>query len=184
MRTFKHILQIIIITLTITVNAQALKLNEKQSELSWTGKAAFNSYSLTGSIKVKEGAIEIKDNTLLSLVIVIDMKSLNHENSDLKSHLKNKDFFEVNAFPVATFKLSKPVIINNNEAILIGQMTIKNISKEETIKVLIINNTITLNHSIDRTSYGVKFNSPSFFKKMKENAIADEFAINGKLYFE
>jgi len=43
MTTTKHILRAIFIMLTITINAQELQLNNKQSALNWTGKAAFNS---------------------------------------------------------------------------------------------------------------------------------------------
>ena len=65
-------------------------------------------------------------------------------------------------------------------------MTIKDISKTEsfTIKIDEDYKELTFNISIDRTIYGVKFNSPSFFKKMKENAIADEFKLKGSLILD
>lgn len=183
MKPIKHIFKLVLIILCITGNAQELKLNKNQSKLNWTGKAAFNSYSLTGSLKVKEGSITIEGNKIMTLEITIDMKSLDHENTDLKSHLRNEDFFEVNTFKTATFSILKPVTIDNNKAILVGKMTIKNITKEETIQVDISKNVLTFSHIIDRTTYDVKFNSPSLFKKMKENAIADEFLLEGKLIF-
>jgi hypothetical protein len=38
--------------------------------------------------------------------------------------------------------------------------------------------------STDRTAYGIKFNSPAFFEKMKEKAIADEFKLKGDFKLE
>lgn len=184
MKISKHILNIAMLFISITVFAQELQLNTNQSNLNWTGKAAFNTYSLSGILKAKEGSLKTNKDTILSLKVSIDMNSLNHENSDLKTHLRSNDFFEVETFETATFEITKPVIIKNNKAILVGNMTIKDITKEETIVVSIKEKTMYFNHIIDRTTYGIKFNSPSFFKKMKENAIADAFVLEGKLIFE
>ncbi|BAO76052.1 YceI family protein [Winogradskyella sp. PG-2] len=161
-------------------------VNIKKSKLSWTGKAAFNAYSLTGTLDVKSGDITIENDTIKSLRISINMKSLNHENKDLKKHLKGEDFFEVKTYNEATFQLSKGVALTDGKAKISGIMTIKDISKTEsfTIKIDEDYKELTFNISIDRTIYGVKFNSPSFFKKMKENAIADEFKLKGSLILD
>jgi polyisoprenoid-binding protein YceI len=67
-----------------------------------------------------------------------------------------------------------------------GMMTIKDVSKTESFTIKLNGNysELSIDVSIDRTDYGVKFNSPSFFKKMKENAIADQFKLNGNLIIE
>ena len=67
-------------------------VNIKKSKLSWTGKAAFNAYSLTGTLDVKSGDITIENDTIKSLRISINMKSLNHENKDLKKTSKRRRF--------------------------------------------------------------------------------------------
>lgn len=180
----KYITTLIIICLMSAFTfGQNKTVNTQKSTLNWTGKAAFNAYALTGTLKVKSGEITIENDSIKTLRITIDMKSLNHENSDLKKHLRGKDFFEVKTHTKATFELSEPVIINNNEAQITGKMTIKGITKTEsfTIKINEDYSSLSFNITIDRTSYGVKFNSPSFFKKMKENAIADEFKLKGNL---
>jgi len=185
MKILKHLLlSIVMLFMSITALAQEFQLNTKQSHLNWTGKAAFNSYSLSGSLNVKEGSAKVNKDSILSLKVVIDMKSLNHDNSDLKKHLRSEDFFEVKTYKTATFEITEPVIIENNKAVLVGNMTIKNITKKETIEVVIKDKTMRFNHRLDRTTYGIKFNSPTFFKKMKENAIADEFILDGTLHFK
>jgi polyisoprenoid-binding protein YceI len=184
-------LTILIITLlaafAIDVQAQEFKLDNKKSEINWTGKAAFNSYSLTGTLASEEGNIVIKDNQIETLEVVIDMKSLNHENKRLKSHLRGKDFFEVKKYTKATFTLDKSTDVKDGHAELSGTLKIKNSAHSEKIKAVVMIQDdkvlLTFNTEIDRTKYGVKFNSPTFFKKMKENAIADAFKLEGGFVF-
>ncbi len=44
--------------------AQNYKVQKNESELFWTGKAAFNSYTLTGSLNILKGHLEISNNTI------------------------------------------------------------------------------------------------------------------------
>lgn len=176
---------IIIILLSVTIKAQEFNLNPENNTISWTGKAAFNAYELTGSLKATNGTIIIKNDSIVDLTIIVDMKSLSHENGDLKSHLRSKDFFDVKKYTEASFNLIKSAKIKNGVAQIIGEMTIKNITKQEeiTISLNIEDNTVNLNldSKLNRIDYGVTFNSPSIFKKMKENAIADHFKLKGIL---
>ena len=182
-----HFTTAFILLLSLHIFSQKLILNQKTSTISWTGKAAFNAYALTGSLQAKSGEIYVENDTIKELTVSIDMKSLHHENKDLKKHLRNKDFFEVKKYETAVFKLTKPAQIIDGKAVLIGKLTIKNVTQKEEINIEInIDKEVKLNFEtyLDRTKYGVKFNSPSFFKKMKENAIADEFILKSELIFK
>ena len=184
MKSLTNTLLILMISTFVNlVSAQNLKLNTEQSNINWTGKAAFNTYSLTGSLKTIEGSIKIENGEIVVLNVIIDMKSLDHNDTNLRTHLRSKDFFEVEKYIKSSFKLVKPAKIKNNKVILIGEITIKDITKDETITATFINKSLSFEHIMDRTIYGVKFNSPSFFKKIKENAIADEFTLKGNLFF-
>ena len=176
----------ILLLLTIVTFGQEYAINTSSSKMEWTGKAAFNSYSLTGNINIKSGKIVLDKDSIKQLHVIIDMKSLNHNNKDLEKHLKNKDFFQVKKYKEAIFKLEKPVHIKNNKAIVKGLMTIKNKSFTEEVTLEIVQETkvkISFITTLDRTKYGVTYNSPNFFKKMKENAIADEFTLKSELIF-
>ncbi|NER18186.1 YceI family protein [Spongiivirga citrea] len=179
---------LIALLLAHSSKAQTFDLKNKKQQLEWTGKAAFKAYSLTGTLNVEKGTIKITDNTITKLEIVVNMKSLDHDNGDLKSHLRGADFFNVNRYKKAAFRLSKPVSLDKESSVLAGMMTIKEKTHGENIEVIISRseNTITLSfdHTMDRTTYGIKYNSPSFFKSLKQNAIADEFSLKGKLEFK
>ena len=66
-------------------------------------------------------------------------------------------------------------------------MSIKNkaVSEEITAWINITDKlvTITFDAELDRTQYGITYNSPSLFTKLKDQAIADEFNLKGKLSF-
>ncbi len=186
MKTHQFTIFIICCLVSLFSIGQNKTVDINKSTLSWTGKAAFNAYSLTGTLSVKKGEVTIENDSIKALNIVIDMKSLDHENGDLKKHLRGKDFFEVKTYKEATFIITNITEIKNNEATITGKMTIKNITKTESFTISFNENytSISFDITIDRTKYGVKFNSPSFFKKMKENAIADEFKLKGNLIFD
>ena len=168
--------------------AQDFTLNKNESSLQWTGKSAFNSYAPTGTLQVSNGQLKFTDNTLMELEVIIDMKSLYHENNRLKTHLRDKDFFHVKRYQTAVFRLEQPTTLSSSNLILQGTMTIKSTEKNESIPVTFskLNDTIilTFDHTFDRTQYGITYNSPNVFKNLKDNAIADDFQLKGKLVFQ
>lgn len=182
----KAILKLAMILIAFYSSAQQQTL--ETTTIQWTGKAAFNSYELSGTLKTKTGILEIKNDSIKQLVITIDMKSLDHKNKDLKKHLRSKDFFEIKTYHEATFTLTKPAAIIDGKANLIGNMIIKDKTKQETIPVnvkMLGNKTcISLNCTLNRIAYGITFNSPTVFEKIKENAIADNFKLKAELKFK
>ncbi len=166
--------------------AQQFNLDINQSKLNWTGKAAFNAYSLSGILLPESGSIYIKDNIIQTAILLVDMTSLDTENNDLKNHLRSKDFFEVKKFTQSNFKLKEPFNIQNHSVVK-GTMKIK--EKSVNIELPLIfekdEQLITIKGTmvIDRTQFGIKYNSPSFFKQLKDQAIADDFILDFELVF-
>ena len=184
----RTIIYISILLLSLTTQAQNYQLNTEASKLNWTGKAAFNAYALSGTLKAKFGKLSIDKDTIFELTLVVDMLSLDHENKDLKSHLRSKDFFDVKKFKEAHFLLSNTPKIQIDQAQIQGQMKIKDKAKQETLRIAISNNgnqiELAFKTTLDRLDYGITYNSPSLFKKLKQNAIADTFVLEGKLVFD
>jgi len=70
-----------------------------------------------GTLSVSTGELSVADNQLTSGDFIIDMKSLkvdpasvtekDKKYTDLEGHLKNADFFDVEKFPTADFKITK-----------------------------------------------------------------------------
>jgi len=179
----KTITLVLFALLSFQLNAQT-KL--KPSTLFWTGSAAFSAYDLTGTIQLEKGELEIRNDSLVLLNVMVDMKSLDHENSTLKKHLRSEDFFEVNTFKKALFRLKQSVLITNNTAYITGELKVKGIIRPQTFLIEFNKDysLLKLDIKINRTDYGITYNSPTYFEKLKDDAIADEFNLKGEIRIE
>lgn len=178
-----------ILILLIIGPSSAFCQHEKQfvadipmSSMSWTGYAQAGNYAPTGKIKLKKGHITINNGEITSGSLTIDMSSISHENSDLQEHLKKPDFFDSNKFPQAYFELK-----SIGEKAGTGKLTIKGISKLITFPYAleIRGNRVTVKVSmeIDRTQFGIKYNSNAYFQDLGNYAIKDKFLLIGNIEF-
>lgn len=179
----KTITLVFVAFLCFQLNAQT-KL--KPTQLFWTGSAAFSSYELTGSVLLEKGEIEIRNDSLVKLNVMVNMKSLDHENSTLKKHLRSEDFFEVNSYKTALFQLKEPAVIKNSTTKISGDLKIKGVIKPQIFRISFNSNysVMFLDITINRTDYGITYNSPTYFEKLKDDAIADEFNLKGEIRIE
>ncbi len=180
--------KIIILLLLIPFGLSAQNLSvQSATKINWKGKAAYSSYSPEGTLELLSGKLTLKDGLIDTLNIVIDMRSLEQENQQLQDHLRNEDFFDVERFPVATFVLTEPVEKLSGPVELVGNLTIKGNTRPERIKATITTEQqgirLQFEHQMDRTQYGVTFNSPSFFENLKDQAIDDDFSMSGSIDF-
>ncbi|OZV69309.1 YceI family protein [Winogradskyella aurantia] len=185
MKTIHLYAILLLLCFSTQIFSQTKSISLDNSDLKWTGKAAFSTYALTGNLAFKHGEVTIKNDSIIDLVISVDMTSLEHENKTLKSHLRSEDFFEVKTYRTATFKLSQSSKIGNGPFEVVGYLTIKDITKLKKFSVALNNDysILSFNIGIDRTEYVVTFNSPSFYEKLKEDAIADIFNLAGSIEF-
>ena len=165
----------LIISLSMSSNAQSVfKANPEKSKFSWTGYAAVGTYAPTGIIKLNSGSLTFDGKNITKANFEFDMKTISHENKDLQNHLRNEDFFDVEKYPKATFILEK---VNGNEAI--GFLKIKDVQKKITFPITIkkMENVMQVqaNIAVNRTDFGIKYNSTNFFSNLGDYAIKDNF---------
>lgn len=67
-----------------------------------------------------------------TVTLSIDAASISTDNENRDEHLKNEDFFDVPKFPNITFASTEIVSGQEGQFELVGQMTMKGISKEVT----------------------------------------------------
>ncbi|WP_326982794.1 YceI family protein [Chryseobacterium sp. MYb264] len=105
------------------------------SDVHWWGYkvAKSEASSHDGTVKVKSGDMIMKGNQLVGGSFVLDMTSINATDlsgeyqGKLNGHLKNGDFFEVEKFPTAAFKITG-VKKNDDKvynSIVTGDLTVK-----------------------------------------------------------
>ena len=147
-----------------------------------------------GKFKVKEGAITVTDNKVTAGSFVIDIASLSLDEpaemiqTKLKGHLLSPDFFDAEKFPTAKFEITKVVdytsngtdksVVEGANALISGNLTLKDQTKNVTFPaaVTVTDNNITAkaNFNIDRTSWGMNYNSD---KSLKDKFISPDVNI-------
>jgi polyisoprenoid-binding protein YceI len=157
-------------------------IDPKSSTIKWTGHAQTGVYSPSGTLKVKAGNVSLNEKGLITdAYIAIDMTSLHQDKEEMEAHLKGADFFDVAKFPEAIFKLSE---IKGNTAT--GLLTIKGITHLLTFPFSISRQNdqlgIKATLQIDRTLYGIKYNSTSYFQDLGSYAIKNEFELEISLF--
>jgi polyisoprenoid-binding protein YceI len=91
-------------------------------------KGSFESYSA-------EIEADPEDLTSASISISIDVTSVNTRAADRDNHLRSADFFDVENFPKMTFVSKNIVKTGVNEYEVTGDMTIRDVTRTETISV-------------------------------------------------
>ena len=89
-----------------------------------------------GSFTSAKGTVTIAEDPLQSTVdIEIDAASIDTGVADRDGHLKSADFLNVEQHPVLTFKSTSIVGLKNNEFQLLGDLTIKGVTKQVELDV-------------------------------------------------
>jgi polyisoprenoid-binding protein YceI len=89
-----------------------------------------------GSFTSAKGSITIADDPLQSTVdIEIDAASIDTGVADRDGHLRSADFLNVEQHPVLTFKSTQIESFKDNEFKLLGDLTIRGVSKQVELEV-------------------------------------------------
>lgn len=171
------------------LSAQTYKVNAKNSTVKWVGKKISKQHD--GTVALKEGSFEIKDNKIVKGSFVIDMDVMTDDSSDdpkkpsrLVGHLKGEDFFGVEKYPVAKLEILSSDEFVEEKANVKGKLTIKDKTHPISFVVLRKGATFTSSMEFDRTLYDVKYGSGKFFQDIGDKAILDEIGIDVTLIAE
>ena len=187
MKRIKFILSIALLAAMSWVTAQEYKAAKEESVLNWTGQKVTGKHF--GTIGLTSGKFRIEEGEIVAAEFVVDMNTIENddvENEEYKekllNHLKSDDFFGVDKFPTATFRMTRPAEIEGGNAMVTGDLTIKGITHPIVFKAVVDQKEdkarVFGNLVIDRTKYDVKYGSGKFFDNLADNTIYDEFTIN------
>lgn len=172
-----------------------------ESMVQWAGKKPLiEGYVNSGSIGLNEGTITVTD-TAATGNFTIDMNTLSvsetptkpGKESALEGHLKGEGWFDVAAFPTATFEIVEVSPRVDSAATFIygirGNLTMKGETHELSFPATIYldgNGALHADASLefDRTVWGITAGSGSFFDNLADNAIDDMVALSFKLVAE
>lgn len=152
-------------------------LDPAASSLTWTGHAEAGTWAPQGSIRLREGSILAEGQTVRAAHIVVEMASIRQEQTQLADHLRGPDFFDTAKYPTAVFELTE---LKAGRAR--GTLTLKGTTKSIGFPVQVdavpgggrrLRGTATL----DRTQFGINYNSTSFFQNLGSYAIRNDFQV-------
>ncbi|HEX8515936.1 MAG TPA: YceI family protein [Bacteroidia bacterium] len=125
-------------------------------------KGSFESYRLT----VETQGLDFTD---AKIELEIDVNSITTKLTDRDNHLRSADFFDAQEFPMIHFVSESMTRINEEDYVLKGHMTIRNITRPVEFKVNYGGQVIdpwgniragfTLEGAIDRFDFGLTWNT-------------------------
>jgi polyisoprenoid-binding protein YceI len=179
-----------VIMMSFTGGDAVYKLNAGASNAHWKGYKVTGAHD--GDVKFKGGELKFDAaGNLSGGSFEVDMNSmkctdLTGEYGDkLVGHLKADDFFATAKYPTAKFVITKVVYQGKGQARVIGNMTIKEVTKE--IRFVAYTGekdgmmTADCFIKIDRTDFGVSYGSGSVTAGLLDKTIYDEFDLDIKL---
>jgi polyisoprenoid-binding protein YceI len=188
MKNLKSIaLALVVVLSTVSVSAQTKKIDAAASTIEWVGKKVTGQHN--GTVNFKDGALVFKANKLKGGTFTVNMTSLTATDlsgeyqGKLNGHLKADDFFGTEKFPTATLVFKKIGTKSANVYTVTADLTIKGITQPVVFDMTVNGNTATTAFNVDRTKYGIKYNSKSFFESIGDKAIYDEFELKVALKF-
>jgi len=165
----------------------AYEVDTNASKVYWTGKKVTGS-SHTGYLLLENGKVSVENDKVTGASVNMDLNSMvctdiekESTNKKFIGHLKSDDFFSVEKYPMANFEISSLKASANGEYEVEGKLTMKGATHSISFpaEVVVANGKVSANGtaSIDRTKWGIKYGSGSFFKGLGDNMINDEFEI-------
>ena len=93
--------------------------------------------TVRGRFEDFDGTFEINETnpTQSKIEVEIQAASINTKESQRDGHLASPDFFDVAQYPTITFKSKRVEKLANQDVRLVGDLTIKNITKEVVLAV-------------------------------------------------
>ncbi|MFP4470414.1 MAG: YceI family protein [Bacteroidales bacterium] len=182
---------------------QIYVVNTDDSHVAWEGYKPTGTHD--GIVLLSNGNLNLKGDGLTGGKFTLDMNTITVEdlqdpdkNARLTGHLKSADFFEVETYPTASFKITgiRPVQENdlNTEKekgdvvpthVISGNLIMKNISKNISFNAKVDMNdgmikAETNQFFIDRVDWNVQYGSKRIFDDLRDNFVNDEIGI--KIY--
>ena len=187
MKNLKTIAIALLITVSTIATAQLKKVDATKSTITWIGKKVTGQHN--GTVALKEGSLIFKGKKLTGGSFVVDMTSLTSTDltgdylGKLNGHLKSEDFFGTEKFPTSKLVFNKITENGKGSYFVTADLTIKEVTAPIYFVIIVKGSTATSTLKIDRTKYGIKYGSGSFFENLGDKTISDEFELTVTLKF-
>ena len=166
------------------------------SSINWTGSKPTGNHM--GTVNITDGFLTATDSEITGGEFNLDMTSIavtdleGDQKASLEGHLKTGDFFEVEKYPTGKFVITDVSAVAGNPNVthnITGNLTMRDQTKSVTIPAQIarrgdVISAIAPNFVIDRTQWGIQYNSPGLASTAKDKIINNEIGLNIELKAE
>ena len=183
----KALMALVIAFSSMTVFGQTYNVDTSSSKITYVGKKVTGEH--TGNVTTKKGTLIFKGENLVGGEIIADMNTLTSTditdpeyNTKYVTHMKSPDFFNTEKFPEAKLviknsKKTKKGLEVNGDLTMVGEtkpvtFIVKDLKKGDSVV------TGKSDLKLNRTLWGLKYGSGSFFKGLGDKAIHDEFTLS------
>lgn len=190
----KKTLLTLVLTTVFGFSATANPIDgEKKMVKTDASKVTWKAYKVTGShmgtVDLKSGSLTFDEGRLTGGEFIVDMTTIGATDLEgeykgkLDGHLKSGDFFGVDSHPTSKLVFTNVEAMGKNSYKVMGDLTIKNITKALTFQVSVYGSKATATLKVDRTEYDIRYGSGSFFENLGDKTIYDEFDLVVDLEF-
>ena len=177
---------VLALTSATVIKPVTYTMDATKSTFKWTGKKVTGTH--WGYIKFSSGSIATDGANITGGNFVVDMNSIDVQDipadkggSKLVGHLKADDFFGTDKFATSTLAIKSATTTGTGQFDIKADLTIKGITSEIMFPAAITMDGKTLTakaaFKVDRTKYGIKYGSASFFDKIGDKAINNDFEV-------
>ena len=177
------------LTLSLLASTPGEPKPVKSSSVSWTASKVTRTHS--GIITLGDSHLEMDGDRIVGGRIEVDMSTIvvtdleGEYKAKLEGHLKSDDFFSVEKFNTATFKITEAKSSNGKDYTITGTLTIKGIAQKVSFPAVVAvagkKVTATGKITFDRTKFDIKYRSGSYFEDLADKMIYDEVKLDVKL---
>lgn len=166
------------------------RVETKVSSIEWVAKKVTGQHS--GTIAFGESTLFVEKQKITGGKLIVDMNTIVDTdltdagyNQKLIGHLKSDDFFGVAKFPQSTLEVKKVESKSGKIFHFNADLTIKGITSpvEFDAEVDEVSGQLTATGvlTVNRTKFGIKYGSGSFFEGLGDKVIYDDFTLKFKL---
>lgn len=177
---------VLALTSATVIKPVTYKVDAAKSTFKWTGKKVTGTH--WGYIKFTDGNITTDGANITGGTFTVDMNSMDVQDipaekggSKLLGHLKSDDFFGTANFATSTLVIKSATAKGAGQFDVKADLTIKGTTSEITFPATIAMDGKTLTakaaFKVDRTKYGIKYGSGSFFENLGDKAINNDFEV-------
>lgn len=181
---------LVIFSAAAALSAENVPIDFEASKVFWLAKKITAEHS--GTVNLSRGELQITDGKIAGGSFEVDMTTiidLDLPEPGLRKkivyQLKSDDFFSVDQFPSASFKIESLKKSGGDTYRVGGGMTIKGkthpVEFDALIKLQGGKWTFDATLELDRTKWDVKYRSGKFFENLGDQLIYDIFKITVKL---